>query len=348
MPTKEIDVYKEWLKITETARPLNHYQLLRLKQFEDDGGKVREHYRKMNAHVRKYAAGEYGPLSQKLLNELAKAMLCLTDARRKAEYDASLGRTEAASGKRQSFEQMLLARKIVDQNQLNKARSFANTVGLEVRDALVQQKAAPADTVMATYAESIGLPFIDLTDIQVDAALVPRVPTYLARQHSCAPVMIDDGAVLMATPHPLLPDVEEELRLRIGMPVRTLLCTSAQMNECIAKYYPKDAAVAEMAAKTAAPPKTAAPTAAAAAAAPGAATAPAPVASAPAPAATISPEAKKKARQIALVAFNFGFMLTLIAYYVIARKPTATTAIMYGILAGGVAALIGYLVGRKE
>ncbi len=87
---------------------------------------------------------------------------------------------------------------------------------------------------------------------------MPRVPTYLARQHSCAPLMVDEGAVLMATPHPLVPDVEEELRLRIGMPVRTVLCTSGQMNECIAKYYPKDAAVAEMAAKSSAPPPVAA------------------------------------------------------------------------------------------
>ncbi len=52
---------------------------MRLKQFEDDIGKIREHYRKMNAHVRKFAAGEFAKQSQDLLNELAKAMLCLTD-----------------------------------------------------------------------------------------------------------------------------------------------------------------------------------------------------------------------------------------------------------------------------
>jgi hypothetical protein len=337
MPTKEIDVYKDWLGITETARPLNHYQLLRLKQFEDDAGKVRENYRKMNAHVRKYGAGEYGPLSQKLLNELAKAMLCLTDSRRKSEYDATLGRTETAAGTRPTFEQMLLARKVVDQTALNKARSFGSTIGLELPDALVQQKAAPADTVMALYAQSLGLPFVDLNDIQIDQSLVPRVPTYLARQHSCVPIMIDDGTVLMATSNSHLLEVEEELRLRIGLPVRPVMCTNAQMNECIAKYYPKDAAVAEMAAKSAAPPP-----AAAAPAAGGSAAASAPAANVP-----LSAEAKKKAKQVALVAFNFGFMLTIIGYYLTAAKPTMTTALMYGILAGAVAGGIGFFVGRK-
>jgi hypothetical protein len=66
-----LDPYREWLGITETARPLNYYQLLRLKKFDDDLGKVRENYRKMNAHVRKFGAGEFAKQSQDVLNELA-------------------------------------------------------------------------------------------------------------------------------------------------------------------------------------------------------------------------------------------------------------------------------------
>ncbi len=89
---KTLDVYRDWLQIKDPARPLNHYQILKLKQFEDDAGKIRENYRKLNAHVRKFAAGEFAKQSQELLNELAKAMLCLTDATRKRDYDASLGR----------------------------------------------------------------------------------------------------------------------------------------------------------------------------------------------------------------------------------------------------------------
>ena len=80
---KELDVYRDWLGVTDAERPLNYYQLLRLKKFEDDIEKIRSNYRKLNAQVRKYASGQYGNQSQQLLNELAKAMLCLTDAKRK-------------------------------------------------------------------------------------------------------------------------------------------------------------------------------------------------------------------------------------------------------------------------
>ena len=238
---KEINVYREWLGVSETARPLNYYQLLRLKAFEDDRGKIREHYRKINAHVHKFADGEYAQQAHDLLGELTKAMLCLTDVVRKDEYDASLGRQRTGGGRRRSFEEILLASKSVDQAQLAKARSYAQAVGLEVREALVQQKAVSPETMMLAYAESVGLPFIDLDDVGVDEALAPAVPPTLARQHSCVPVMADHGHLLMASPNPLAPDVEEELRLRFSLPVRTVLCTPAGVNAAVAKYYPRDA-----------------------------------------------------------------------------------------------------------
>ncbi|MBN2472983.1 MAG: hypothetical protein JXB62_00145 [Pirellulales bacterium] len=239
---EQLDVYRDWLGIAETARPLDYYQLLRLKRFADDRARIRDHYRKMNAHVRKFATGDYSRQSQELLNELAKAMLCLTDQQRKREYDASLGRKDEEEGRRRSLEEILLGDKAIDRLQLEKARSYANAIGLDVRDALVQQKMASADVVMLAYAESLGLPYVELEDVGVDEALVPQIPPKLARRQSCVPVMIDGDYLLMAAPNPLVPDVEEELRLRFEMPIRTVLCTAASVNVMIAKYYPREGA----------------------------------------------------------------------------------------------------------
>jgi Type II secretion system (T2SS), protein E, N-terminal domain len=245
---KQLEVYRDWLGITDETRPLSHYQLLRLTKFEDDPAKIRLHYRKMNSHVRKFATGDFAQQSQDLLNELAKAMLCLTDTRRKGEYDASLGRGEGSKRRKHTLEEILIGRKIIDSAGLDKARNLAKAINLEIRDAVMQQKMAPPDAVMMAYAESLGLPYIDLGDVGVDEQLVPKVPAVLARQHSCVPVMADKGELLMASPNPLIPEIEEELRLRIGMPVRTVLCTPGEVNAALAKYFPKEAAVAQMAA----------------------------------------------------------------------------------------------------
>jgi hypothetical protein len=241
---KEIDVYRDWLGIQETTRPLDYYQLLRLKRFEDNAATIRSHYRKMNTHVRKFAAGDYAVQSQTLLNELAKAMLCLTDAQRKREFDATLGRKDDGGLRRRSFEEILLANQVIDQAQLAKARNYAKAVGLEVRDAVLQQKMVAPDVVMLAYAEAIGLPYIELEDLGVVEELAPLIPPHTARQHSCVPVMADENQVLMASPNPLVPDVEEDLRLRLGKQIRTVLCPPAAINQAVAKYYPPDAVVA--------------------------------------------------------------------------------------------------------
>ena len=93
---------------------------------------------------------------------------------------------------------------------------------------------------MLAYAESQGLPYLELEDMGIDEELVGQVPPTIARQHSCIPVMVDEGQLLVASPNPLVPDVEEDLRLRFGMPVRTVLCTAASINALVAKHYPRD------------------------------------------------------------------------------------------------------------
>ncbi len=330
--TKTLDVYRDWLKITETARPLNHYQLLRLKQFEDNTAKVREHYRAMNAHVRKFAAGEFAKLSQDLLNELAKAMLCLTDKQRKAEYDITLGRKDVQGGTQgRTFEQILLATKVIDQAALDKARNFSKAIGVEVRDALVQQKLAKYEAVLPAYAESIGLPYLDLNDVPLNPQLIASVPPMMARQHSCVPVMVDGNELLMASPNALDPNVEEELRLRFSMPVRTVLCSPGNINDVIAKYLPKDANAAPApvpAAVSAAAPAGDASQAEAPAAAPAAK-----------PTGPMTEEEKKQRKDLAMVAtFGTGMVLTNVLYWGLGWGVilSALVAVLTGAVAGGV------------
>ncbi|MCL2622168.1 MAG: general secretion pathway protein GspE [Planctomycetaceae bacterium] len=236
-----LDVYKDWLGIEEVKRPLNHYQLLKLNPFEDNTLLIRKQYRQFNAHVKKYATGEFIDQSQALLNELAQAMLCLTDIERKADYDASLGRVGESSRKQKTFEDILIAGKICMPEQVKKAKAYADAVGLDVYQAALQHKLAPPETIMLAYAESIGLPFISLEDIGVDAEFAPQIPPLMARQHSFVPVMVADGKLLLASPTPINPDVEQELRMLFDMPVRSVICVPQQVNEAIARLYPKDA-----------------------------------------------------------------------------------------------------------
>lgn len=242
-----LDVYRDWLKIADEKRPLTYYQLLKLPAFEDDSEKIRKHYRQLNQHIRQFASGKHAKESQALLNELAKAMLCLTDARRKQEYDAGLGRkSAAASTGKLNLAEMLLQRKLATPEQLKKAENFAKAVGVEFRDALLQQKIVAADVLIPMYASVIGLPYVDLDDLQLDPELLASMSPNAARQHSCTPILVDDGQVLVASPNPLNPDLEEQLRMKWGMPVRSVICSPAAIHRVVEQHFTKEKAQAEL------------------------------------------------------------------------------------------------------
>lgn len=237
--SSEIDVYKEWLGIPEGDRPPDYYTLLRLIQFEDDVEKIQNNYRKLNAHVRKYATGQYLVRSQELLNELAKAMLCLTDAEAKREYDESQGResVEETSGEPGTVLQYLVAHGKLKRSQMSEVEHFAEARGLSHRDALIQMKLAEPDEATRALAAELRLSYIDLDDMLPEDDVLDRVPRRVVKRHSCLPLFEDRGRLLVACTDEPLPELEDEIRLRFGIPMRPVLAVPRSIQQAIARYY---------------------------------------------------------------------------------------------------------------
>ena len=343
MPQQKLDVYRDWLKISATNRPLNYYQILKLKTFEDNTAVIRDHYRKLNVYIRKFATGDYIDASQDLLNELAKAMLCLTDKERKAEYDESLGRkSDAAEAPARSFAEILVRNRVVTPDNLKKAKSYADAVGLDLHMAIIQQRLAPQEQVMLAFAESEGLPFISLDEVPVDEYYAPQIDPNMARSHSFVPVMADMGRLILASPVPLSLDVEEQLRVLFDMPIRSAICTPAQVNAAIAKYYPRDAVqqVVRPAAKEAkkkGKEKDAAPEEAK----------PVKVKKSRPAAAPLTAQGKKNRVLISVMAFCFSMMIGFLGRGLLDSNSTTVERIIPALILAAVAVPTAWLIGSK-
>lgn len=234
----ELDVYKEWLGIPDGPRPPDHYTLLRLVQFEDNPEKVRANYKKLNGHVRKYATGQYSVRSQQLLNEIAKAMLCLTDPERKREYDESLGREfPEEPGATTPTEKTLAKQGHITREQSKEVVEYANLRGLSVRDAAVQMKLVSAEIATQAYAIELKLPYVDLDDMTPDDAVLDQIPKSLCARNSMLPLFVDEDVLLVACVDEITHDCEDELRLRFGLPLRRVMALPSAINAAIAKHY---------------------------------------------------------------------------------------------------------------
>jgi hypothetical protein len=90
--TNPFDPYREWLGIEpqQGGAAIDHYRLLGLMRFESDAARIAAAADERMALVRRFQVGPRAIHTQKLLNELSAAKLCLLSPSSKAAYDARL------------------------------------------------------------------------------------------------------------------------------------------------------------------------------------------------------------------------------------------------------------------
>lgn len=88
--TEQFDPYRKWLGIPERDQPPHHYRLLGVEPFESDQEVIANAADARMAQIKTFQTGKHSDHSQRLLNELATAKVCLLNPTKKAEYDRKL------------------------------------------------------------------------------------------------------------------------------------------------------------------------------------------------------------------------------------------------------------------
>ncbi len=88
--SEPFDPYYHWLGIPPQDQPPNLYRLLQLQLFEPNPDVIQNAVDRTMVHLRTFQTGRRAAESQKLLNEVARAKICLLDPAKKAAYDAQL------------------------------------------------------------------------------------------------------------------------------------------------------------------------------------------------------------------------------------------------------------------
>lgn len=87
------DAYHKWLGIPKEDQPPNHYRLLGIQVFETDPDVIESAADQRMAHVRGYQSGRHADLSQRILNEVAAARVCLLNPAKRTAYNEQLKQT---------------------------------------------------------------------------------------------------------------------------------------------------------------------------------------------------------------------------------------------------------------
>ena len=94
------DPYFKWLGIPKADQPPHAYRLLGIELFESDTDVISNAADGRMAQIKNYQSGKFGAVSQKLLNEIAAAKVCLLKPEKKVEYDQRLRTAVAKKDRR--------------------------------------------------------------------------------------------------------------------------------------------------------------------------------------------------------------------------------------------------------
>jgi Concanavalin A-like lectin/glucanases superfamily len=92
----DFDPYHVWLGIPPDEQPANRYRLLGIRAFESNPDVIDNAADRQTVHLRTFQGGKHGLLTQRLLNEVASARVCLLNPQSKAAYDQQLRAALAA------------------------------------------------------------------------------------------------------------------------------------------------------------------------------------------------------------------------------------------------------------
>ena len=136
--------------------------------------------------------------------------------------------------------EILLAQGLITTDQLSKATQVHVATGKMLGRVLVDEGLLTESQLVKALAEQIGLPFIDLSEVMIDAAVIARIPGAMCREHHVLPVALEDGRLILAMSDPGNVVAKDDIRTRTGLDVRVVVATRADIEAAIVRFYRAD------------------------------------------------------------------------------------------------------------
>lgn len=133
---------------------------------------------------------------------------------------------------------ILLAKGLISQEQVEKAKEEMKKTGLPIEKTLEKLGYITEEDIVNTIAESMRVLYIDLKDYLIDAEAIKNVPEDLARKHKIIPLFKigDILTVAMANPRDIM--ALDEIRMRSKIPIiEPVLSTEKDIHNAIDQYY---------------------------------------------------------------------------------------------------------------
>ncbi len=133
--------------------------------------------------------------------------------------------------------QVLINEGIVTPEQLEAGLREQKKTGDLICTTLVRLGFASEERVFSALSRKLGIPYVRIKDIEILHSVIEKVPAKFASYYKIIPLEIKDNTLTIAMANPLDIRTLDDLRLLLGIEIRSVFSTEQDILEAIYKYY---------------------------------------------------------------------------------------------------------------
>ncbi len=143
-------------------------------------------------------------------------------------------------GSPDSLNDLLLAQGLINEMQWTRAVSLAHS-GMPPRDAVRASGDVDEESLQQAYAQTLGLPCVDLLSFEIDQQAVDALPAATAREYEVMPLCFAGTGLVAAVEDPTDARTRECLTLSSDHPVELVVAPRDEIERAITRWYgPRD------------------------------------------------------------------------------------------------------------
>ena len=137
---------------------------------------------------------------------------------------------------------LLLQYGIITDEQLQTALSIQKTEGGKIGEVLINSGFATRENINEVLEYQLGIPYVDLSEYNIDKAATSTITETLARRHMLIPIKITETELYVAMEDPLNIFAIDDVRIFSGKDIVPMLASESQVVKAIDLHYGKEQA----------------------------------------------------------------------------------------------------------
>jgi len=133
--------------------------------------------------------------------------------------------------------EILVDKGIITPGQLESGLSEQKKSGGFICANLIKLGFASEEKIFGALSKQLNIPYIKLKDIKVEPAVIDKVPAKFASHYKIIPVEFQDNALTIAMSDPLDIRTVDDLKLFLGLELKSVLSSEKEIEDAIRKYY---------------------------------------------------------------------------------------------------------------